>query len=772
MAAVAEVPALADQLVRCAVLADRRTGASWAQIGAGLGIGAEAARRRFRRLEGSLPGAAREGESMRGPAGYGTGTGPGTHLLDAAVDQFMRETGACGCLVYLLAPGERALRLAVLEGVPRQIAAHWTQVPLAARTPATDAVRERRLVWIGGQEEMARRYPLMALALPYPFSAAAAPITTGTTVWGALVGRWPSSHPTPLTRHERNAVLTCCRRLGLLLRQAADSGHPLLPGPEPHILAPLRARARGPTQEAADFADRLPGGCCTLDLDGRITFITTAAADLLGAGAVDLLGVLPRQVLPWLDDPVVEDRYRAAVLSHEPTSFTALRPPDRWLSFHLYPDVSGISVRITPASPTPAAETSQVLHPVPLAAPGRSTIHHHLMHLAATLNDAVGVMDVIDRIADLIPTAFEAQALALMIAEEGRLRIIGYRGYSAALMDRFDGIPLASDTPAVAALASGVPSFYATFADLKRAYPPAVLQDGKAAWAFLPLITSGRAVGSLVLAYDRPHPFTPEERAVLTSTAGLIAQALDRGRLYDATQALAHGLQASLLPHALPCVPGLDVATRYLPTAQGIDVGGDFYDLIHLDTDLAAAAIGDVQGHNVNAAALMGQVRTAVHATAGASPGQVLARTNRLLTDLDPGLFTSCLYVQLDLARHRACLATAGHPPPLLRHPDLHTEIIPLTPGLLLGIDPTAEYPETNIPLPPGAVLALYTDGLVETPGIDLDDATADLAAQLAQARGQTLDALADTLIHHAQRSAPRNDDIALLLMRPQQHSR
>ncbi|WP_424863345.1 SpoIIE family protein phosphatase [Streptomyces sp. MMS24-I29] len=719
-----------------------------------------------------MPGAAGAGESTRDLAD--AGAGPGTHLIGAVVDDFVRETGASGCLVYLLPPGGRVLRLAMLSGVPRQVAAHWTQVPLAARTPATDAVRERCLVWIGCQEEMARHYPQMALALPYPFSAAAAPITTGTTAWGALVVRWPGSHPPALTRHERNAVRTSCRRLGLLLRQAADSGHPLLPGSEPQVLPSLRAHARRPTQEAAaaDFAERLPGGCCTLDLDGRITFITNTAADLLGASSAELLDALPRQVLPWLDDPVVEDRYRAVVLSHQPTSFTALRPPDRWLSFHLYPGVSGVSVRIVLASPAPASETSELPLPAPPAAPGRSTAHHHLMHLAATLTEAVGVTDVIDRIADLVPTAFEAQGLALMIAEEGRLRVIGHRGYTAEHMDHFDGAPLASDTPAVRVLTSGVPSFYATFSDLKRAYPPAVLQGGKAAWAFLPLIASGRPVGSLVLAYDRPHPFTPEERAVLTATAGLIAQALDRALLYDATHALAHSLQASLLPQTLPRVPGLDVATYYLPTAHGIDVGGDFYDLIHIGTDLAAAAIGDVQGHNVNAAALMGQVRTAVHATAGAPPGQVLARTNRLLTDLDPGLFTSCLYVQLDLARQRACLATAGHPPPLLRHPDLHTEVLPLTPGLLLGIDPAADYPETEIRLPPGAVLALYTDGLVETPGIDFEDATTDLAAQLAQARSQTLDALAGTLIHHAQRSAPRNDDIALLLIRPQQHRR
>lgn len=121
----------------------------------------------------------------------------------------------------------------------------------------------------------------------------------------------------------------------------------------------------------------------------------------------------------------------------------------------------------------------------------------------------------------------------------------------------------------------------------------------------------------------------------------------------------------------------------------------------------------------------MGQVRTAVHASAGAPPAEVLARTNRLLTDLDPGLFTSCLYVHLDLAGHRALLATAGHPPPLLHHPGGHTEVLRLPPGLLLGIDPEATYPTTEIPLPAGAALALYTDGLVEAPGTDLDEATA-----------------------------------------------
>ncbi|MEW2283441.1 SpoIIE family protein phosphatase [Streptomyces sp. NPDC047841] len=706
---------------------------------------------------------------MSGTATDARSPGSGPEAVDCVLDRCTRETGAYAGGLYVLSPDEQVLQLAVLGGISRRIASPWARVPLQAASPVSDAVRQGALVWIGSQEELARRYPQLALVLPHPFTMVAAPVSSGARTWGGLVLHWSSAHPATLSAQERALITDACRRLGPILRRAADSGR-VLAGPEPRILSPSRKRAAGPAeaQAAADFAERLPSGCCALDPDGRITFLTTAAAELLGAGIPDLLGARPWEALAWLDNPVAEDRYRAAVLSRRATSFTARRPPDQWLSFHLYPDASGISVRVVPASSADAVPPPHLLHPAPAAEPGRATALYHLMHLAATLTEAVGVQDVVDRVADQILPAFGAQALALMAAEEGRLRIIGFRGYSAALMDRFDAVPLSSDTPAVHVLTTGIPSFFGTFGDLRTAYPPAVLQDDMAAWAFLPLITSGRPVGSLVLAYDRPRAFPTEERSVLTSTAGLIAQALDRARLYDATQQLSHDLQAGLLPRTLPRVPGLDVAARYLPAGYGMDVGGDFYDLIRLGETTVAAAIGDVQGHNVQAATLMGQVRTAVHASAGAPPGEVLARTNRLLTDLDAGLFTSCLYADLDLVRHSACLATAGHPPPILRHPDGRTEILRLPPGLLLGIDPAADYPTVNVPLLPGAVLALYTDGLVETPGTDIEDAITALAGRLAHERNQSMDALADTLITHARHTMPRSDDVALLLIGPQ----
>ncbi|MFE3634764.1 SpoIIE family protein phosphatase [Streptomyces cellostaticus] len=676
----------------------------------------------------------------------------------------MRETGASAGLLYLVPPGDRLLWLALLSGVSWQIAAPWARASLAASTPVTDAIRGRRPIWLDSQEEVARRYPQLGLVLPYDFTLAAAPFVSGTKVWGGIALLWPVGHPPRLTSHRREAVTACCRRTAQVLEQAAAQGDPLLPPGEPRYLpAPLKGTDPAQAMAALGFTERLPMGCCALDLDGRLTFINSAGADLVGADADSLAGRRPWEALPWLHASVGEESYRAAVLTRRPTSFTAVRAPDRPLLFQLYPDDSGISVHITPAPGRP--DTAQA--PPSGEAVGSMGLYH-LTHLAAALAEAATIHDVTDVVAGQIVPAFGPQGLVLMLAEEGRLHIIGHRGYSTEFLDRFDGMPLTSRTPAAHARVTGEPVFFPSYADFQRAYPDAPRHETRNAWAFLPLFVSGRGIGSLALSYDRPRPFHPAERALLASLAGLIAQALDRARLYDAQYALAHTLQISLLPPALPRVPGLDVVARYQSAGHGMEIGGDFYDLINGPT-ATTAAIGDVQGHNTAAAALMGQVRTAVHAhaTAGTSPGDLLARTNHLLTDLDAGLFTSCLIAQLDLTHQRVRLATAGHPPPLLRHPDGHAEVLSLPPGLLLGIDPDAAYPTTGVALPPGAVLVLYTDGLVEVPGLDIDDTTDALARYLAQSPVQDLDRLADRLIRHAERSARHHDDIALLLIRP-----
>ncbi|WYB39539.1 GAF domain-containing SpoIIE family protein phosphatase [Streptomyces sp. GD-15H] len=336
-------------------------------------------------------------------------------------------------------------------------------------------------------------------------------------------------------------------------------------------------------------------------------------------------------------------------------------------------------------------------------------------------------------------------------------------------MERLDALALDTElTPAGDVLASGTAAFFNSRDEIAAGYPRAVHLSDKTAWAFLPLAISGRPVGCCVLSYDRPHVFTADERAVLTSLAGLIAQALDRARLYDVKHHLVTALQRTLLPRALPTVPGLDLAVRYLPAGHGLDVGGDFYDILRLDDTTVAAVIGDVEGHGVTAAALMGQVRLAVHAhaTAGAAPDKVLTRTNRLLADLDSELLVSCLYAHVDLARHEVTLSNAGHVPPLLCRAPGRADVVDLDPGPLLGIGTGGHYPVTTVGLPPGAVLALYTDGLVEAPGTDATRATERLAEGLAAGADLDLRRLIARLLYPVDHAGQSADDVTVLLLR------
>ncbi|MGC0327884.1 PAS domain-containing protein [Streptomyces sp. SAI-170] len=694
----------------------------------------------------------------------------GRPLLSLALAAMLDEVHAHSGAVYLLWRDRPVLEMAVMAGLPRAFAAPWERVGLSAAIPVADAARERRLVWVSGEEEMARRYPRLAVVLPYPFALAALPVATDTTVFGAVFVTWPGSHPPELSDHERDHLTAACRRLAVRLERTTDMSLPLAPEPDLLGTPPVGGGAGTlGTVEATRMVARLPYGLCSLDLHGRVAFANAAAAELIGEPVSRLLGHQLWAAVPWLNDPVYEDRYRAALMSQQVASFVALRPPGDWLSFRLYPSTTGLSVRITRARAVAQMATAG---PRPVAAgdtPSRLVTISQVLSLAGALTEAVGVQDVVQLVADEIAPAVGAQAVVVLGTRAGRLHVLGHRGYpDPHVVERFDGIPLTEQTPGVHALNSGVPAFFDSRAQLEHLYPARhSTPDGFAAWAYLPLIASGRPVGTCVLAYAEPHAFPTEERAVLTSVGGLIALALERALLYDVKHQLAHGLQAALLPHSLPPLPGVAAAARYLPATRGMDIGGDFYDLVPTAGG-AAAVIGDVQGHNVTAAGLMGQLRTAVRAytTVGQAPEQVMASTNRLLIDLGAELFASCLYLRLDPAHGRAVMARAGHPPPLLLRPDGRVRVLDLAGGPLLGIDGSAVYPTTEVALTPGSVLVLYTDGLIESPGIDIEEALAGLGRRLAGAGELPLDRLADVLVGHLAAAEERLDDVALLLLR------
>ncbi|KAB1145253.1 SpoIIE family protein phosphatase [Streptomyces luteolifulvus] len=529
----------------------------------------------------------------------------------------------------------------------------------------------------------------------------------------------------------------------------------------------------GSGMAAVAAIERLADGFFALAPDGRVSYANHSLESLLRVRQDELLGKRPWDVLPWLADPVYEDRFRAAVVSQQPVSFLVRRPPDEWLVFSLHPGGQGMTgwaapVRQpVPSGAGPGTSVDQEGPPLSLSPPPaapRLGALYRVLQLGSALTGAVTAHEVCEAVSDQLLPAVGGQRLAISVVEEGRLHLIAQRGYSRRFLAGFEGTPLHARLPVTDALTSGAPLFVETREELLDKYP-GVPYGHSHSWAFLPLIASNRPVGACMLGFDDVHRFPEEERGLLTATGGLVAHALERARLYDAEFALARGLQNALLPHRLPRLPHLDVAGRYLPGTRGMDIGGDWYDVIPT-ADEVALIVGDVEGHNVPAAAAMGQLRSAVRAfvTAGHRPADVVASTNRLHLDLDPSLLATCCYARLNPRSGLVRIVRAGHCPPLLRLPDGRTEILDVPGGPPLGVEPTAPYPESELRLEPGSMLALYTDGLIERRDSDIGAGIERLRASLARTGGGRLEDTADALLRDASQRPDRADDIALLL--------
>jgi len=245
--------------------------------------------------------------------------------------------------------------------------------------------------------------------------------------------------------------------------------------------------------------------------------------------------------------------------------------------------------------------------------------------------------------------------------------------------------------------------------------------------------------------------------------------AAENQRLYGEQRDIAQTLQHSLLPEALPRIPGVEVSARYLAGEQGVEVGGDWYDVIHLDPDHVLLIVGDVSGRGLRAATTMAALRHAILAYAAdtRSPGVILGKLSRLLNVAETGKMATVLCAVLQLSTHQLTVASAGHLPPLLIGPaGPDGEVAPgqFLDGALgppIGVEQDASYPSRTYSFPAGATLLAFTDGLVERRGEDLDQGLARLR-QAASAHPTALPDLLSQLLARM-RDEPIADDTALV---------
>ena len=285
----------------------------------------------------------------------------------------------------------------------------------------------------------------------------------------------------------------------------------------------------------------------------------------------------------------------------------------------------------------------------------------------------------------------------------------------------------------------------------------------------VPLITHGRTLGAITLvSAESGRRYGPDDVGYVEDLARRAATAIDNGRLYERERGVAETLQRSLLPETLPVLPRTVLAARYLPAERGVEVGGDWYDVIELPDARVLLAIGDVVGHGVTAAAVMGQLKSALRAYAleGHAPAATLDRLKAMVrTTTGGGMIGTLLVAVFDPQTGTLRYASAGHPPALVRSPDGAVSYLPdgRTTPLAVGLQPARE---AETVLDDGSLLLLYTDGLIERRSEGLGVGLERLERAVEDGP-LDVDELLDHLLSELRGDGPSSDDTALLAMGP-----
>lgn len=678
--------------------------------------GAEGRRTRSLRAEGALKAL------TSGPAS--------PERVRRVLEQALVYAGAAFAAVYT--PGEDGELLCLVEsaGVPRTLLGLRDSYPRSGTSPVADSHRSGSPVWLGPEELAesgeARRTPCR------DFFLAVLP-ARGDDGGGSLLA--VSERPDGFDTEDRKCLELIADAVG------CPTPAPAVEGAELPSNAFSLAMDSGRVEVGDDILELF--ALTRADFDGKVE---------------TLLGLTVPEDLPSLMSVVEADHMS---IGDRELEFRVLQPsgPPKWLRLRGRLQAGG------------EGQPARLVGTVGDASKLRSDVTDvaRVQRLAAMLATAGTVRDVSQAVVAALRKPLEADRIALAELEGDRLVVTVLDPPEPESWPELWRMEWRSEWPdapvrAMPTLAAALREGRARIWPAGTPLEPALADVGPGGLAVLPLPAGNRMAGACLIGWDTPHDFGPDERALLTASAGLAGQALMRAHAFDAEHELVGMLQRQLLPRRLPKLPGAVAVARYLPTTAGLEVGGDWYDVIPLPDNHVALVIGDVQGHNASAATLMGQMRTALRAYAveGHPPDVVVSHANRLLMDLETDLFATCCYVDVDMEEGSAWYVRAGHLPPVLRHPDGSTEMPDVEGGPPLGVVRQADFPLSVLRLQPGTVVALTTDGLVESADADIDVGLDRLAHELSLSDPADLGLVADALLGNARRS----DDVALLLLR------
>ena len=549
------------------------------------------------------------------------------------------------------------------------------------------------------------------------------------------------------------------------------------------------APARVDPQILAEALEAVPDGVAVFDSDWTLVYVNVAGAELLERRREELLGRNIWIALPELGGTIFHSfLLRARSVGERVTWQGYYVPADRWVdatavrvgeALHVY-------FRESPGHPVEGVPARERVRDV-----DRDAESDRLRYLAEVSESMISTLDTGESVATLLNLVVPRLcdwAVVTVLGDDGQPADAGrthrdpdgLRALDVYLRGRTrntgEGSPLA------AALLTGEPIHVPTI-DPKLVEPSLSTPEVRSAWerldsaslTMVPLRARGETFGVLgmVNSAGRP-PHTEMEIAVAVEVVRRAALALDNTRLYGRQLQVAETLQRSLLTPP-PQPDGLEIAVRYQPAATNMHVGGDWYDAFLQPDGATLLVIGDVVGHNVDAAAAMGQVRSIVRGIAydrQEGPAGVLGRVDEVLTGLCIGTLATALVARVEQTREQAQAgqrllrwSSAGHLPPLVIRRSGQVEVLDTAPETLLGADSRRPRTDHRTVVQPGETVIFYTDGLVEHGRTSIDDGIARLTRLVSELAGASVDDLCDLLL---ERIVDRHsdDDIAIVAVR------
>jgi serine/threonine-protein kinase RsbW len=710
-------------------------------------------------------------------------------VAEVAVAYATAEAGASIAVLGAIDPGRARMRIVRHVGAPARALDRWAEMP------TTDAAR-----WLT-VEEVRLRDPVIADALePLGIgSLATLPLSSGTNVVGFLGLARAEGEPPPREQRElleafgervagaihRANLLAAERRTRRELERALSRLSRLQSVSAAISQAMSVPEVAATTLDTSMEALRANGGGVYI-ADGDVLRCIAARGHFASAaaGTLDTIAVSADMAmcaayrsghLGWV--PTIDEwRHRfpdgAAMFGHVASSSIAI-------PFTVEDRVLGVLTLNFPEEEMldrPERRLARAIGHQAAVALERALLHEREMarsrraeHLQQLIAELAARRTPTAVAASLTSTAFDvvsarAAAVALVDDADGTIQVAAARGFSPAVVDAIEG----SDRgPTRSAIRTQRAALLRTEAQIEQRYPN-LAEDLGASLAELPMLVRGQAIGAVLLSFDEPRRFEPEDVELLQAVAAEAAEATQRARVSQREREISRTLQGSLLPdEPVSTWNGASVATWYSAGTAHLEVGGDWYDAIELPSGILGVSIGDVVGRGLRAAAAMGQLRSALRGLAleGRGPGATLEALNRFAS-MTPGTeLATVAYGEFDPVTGTFTYACAGHPPPIAAV-DGHAMVLNEGRSPLLAAGYDGPRGQATCVLPPGSTLVLYTDGLVERRDEAFHEGIERLKTAMEGAAAAHPDELTATLIERLLGDRERTDDAALLCLR------